>query len=323
VTGAVVWDAPWRWGYWSYYNPYCTEVIVVEGTPVDYSRPIVVASPVVSTTQTTAQPVLAEVDTNPTLDDARAAFSQGDYSSALAKINQAIAAHPNDPLLHEFRALDFFAMEQYKAAAAAVYAVLSVGPGWDWATMSDFYPNVDVYTSQLRALERHRDQNPKAADIRFLLAYHYMTCGYSDSAVKELKEVVKLNPKDQLASQLLMGLSGEKVPAPQPEPSAASAPSLPVDAASLVGDWTASRPDGSAFAFTLGQDSAYTWKFDNGGQSQSYSGKYTLADGMLILKQDNNPVMIGQVTMVDGDRFNFKLVGDNPADPGLTFSKKK
>ncbi len=32
--------------------------------------------------------------------------------------------------------------------------------------------------------------------------------------------------------------------------------------------------------------------------------------------------MIGQVTLLDGNRFNFKLVGDNPSDPGLTFSKK-
>ncbi len=32
--------------------------------------------------------------------------------------------------------------------------------------------------------------------------------------------------------------------------------------------------------------------------------------------------MIGQITMLDGNRFNFKLAGDNPNDPGLTFSKK-
>ena len=31
VTGVAVCEAPWRWGYWSYYNPYYTEVIVVDG----------------------------------------------------------------------------------------------------------------------------------------------------------------------------------------------------------------------------------------------------------------------------------------------------
>ena len=45
VAGAVVWDAPWQWGYWSYYNPYCTEVIVVDNAMIDYSQPIVLAAP--------------------------------------------------------------------------------------------------------------------------------------------------------------------------------------------------------------------------------------------------------------------------------------
>jgi hypothetical protein len=31
--------------------------------------------------------------------------------------------------------------------------------------------------------------------------------------------------------------------------------------------------------------------------------------------------MIGQVSMLANDRFNFKLPGDNPNDPGLTFGK--
>ena len=32
--------------------------------------------------------------------------------------------------------------------------------------------------------------------------------------------------------------------------------------------------------------------------------------------------MIGQVTLPDANHFNFKLAADNPADPGLTFSRK-
>ena len=46
-----------------------------------------------------------------------------------------------------------------------------------------------------------------------------------------------------------------------------------------------------------------------------------MADNLLILKKDQSPVMIGQVAMLAGDRFNFKLPGDNPSDPGLTFGK--
>jgi len=32
--------------------------------------------------------------------------------------------------------------------------------------------------------------------------------------------------------------------------------------------------------------------------------------------------MIGQVALLDTNHFNFKLVGSNPSDPGLTFAAK-
>ena len=44
-----------------------------------------------------------------------------------------------------------------------MYAVLSVGPGWDWTTLISLYPNVDVYTAQLRALEDYCKANPQSA----------------------------------------------------------------------------------------------------------------------------------------------------------------
>lgn len=316
VTGAVVWDAPWHWGYWSYYNPYYTEVIVVDNTAIDYSRPIVLAAPPAA-----IDPSQAENQARQLLDVSRTAFSKADYPTAMALINQAISRRPNDSVLHEFRALIFFATQQYHPAAAAVYAVLSLGPGWDWATLGSLYPNPEVYTGQLRALEQRRSENPNVAELRFLLAYHYMSCGHAEAAARELREVVRLNPKDQLSVQLLAGLSGAKSEA-MPAPGQPPAPARPVSAASLVGDWEAARADGASFAFTLTNQATYSWKYTQAGKSQQYSGAYTVADNLLILKKDGSPVMIGQVTLLDAKRFNFKLVSGNPNDPGLTFSKK-
>jgi hypothetical protein len=31
--------------------------------------------------------------------------------------------------------------------------------------------------------------------------------------------------------------------------------------------------------------------------------------------------MVGQVVLLANNRFNFKLAGDNPSDPGLTFTR--
>ena len=77
---------------------------------------------------------------------------------------------PDDPVLHEFRGLALFALRRYDEAAAVVYAVLSAGPGWNWATLVGLYPSVDAYTDQLRALEEYVKQDPTAAAPQFLLA---------------------------------------------------------------------------------------------------------------------------------------------------------
>ena len=321
ATGAVVWDAPWYWGYWPYHNPYYTEVIVIDNATIDYSRPIVLAGPPPAQlgSPPSAEPSADEDQT--ALDASRDAFAKGDYPTAMTLVNQAIAKKPNDTVLHEFRSLILFATKQYKPAAAAVYAVLSVGPGWDWATLSGFYPSADVYTGQLRSLEQYRNANLNSPEVRFLLAYHYMSCGYSDAAVAELKEVVRLNPKDTLSAQLLAALSGAK-PQAAPVPGQPAAVTVPVSAASLVGNWEATRSDGASFAFHLTDGATYSWKYTQKGKSQEFSGAYTVADNLLILKQGGNPTMIGQVTLLGNNRFNFKLVGNNPSDPGLTFNKK-
>ena len=193
---------PWSWGYWPYYNPYYAGPIVDGGATIDYSQPIVVAQAAAAPAGVPAG-LTAEEQATPLFDAARNAFMQGDYKTALAQVDQAIAQVPNDTVLHEFRGLALFALGRYKEAAAADYAVLSAGPGWDWTTLSALYPDVEVYTAQLRALEQYAKSHPAASEARFLLAENYLTCGYTDAAAAQLKEVVRLNPKDQLSAQLL------------------------------------------------------------------------------------------------------------------------
>lgn len=323
ATGAVVWDAPWYWGYYPYYNPYYTEVIVIDNTTtVDYSRPIAVAAPAANGASGASK--IAENQAEQLMNASRNAFARGDYPAAMTQINQAIAKTPNNPVLHEFRALILFATQDYKNAAAAVYAVLSMGPGWDWATLSSFYLDVNTYTAQLRALEKYRDEHLTSPEVRFLLAYHYISDGHPEAAVDELKEAVRLNPKDTLSAQLLAGISSDKSDAaepPEPDAEPNAEPAVPVDAAKLAGDWAATRSDGESFDFHLGDD-AYVWKYTKDGKPQEFAGAYTVADNLLILKRNGNPVMIGQVKLLDDNQFNFKLAGENPNDPGLTFTKK-
>ncbi len=253
---------------------------------------------------------------------ARGQFTAGDYAGALAAIDNAIKLVPADPVLHEFRALCLFAQGDYQQSAAAIYAVLSGGPGWDWTTVSSLYPSVMVYTKQLRALEKYSQDHPEAADARFLLAYQYLLTGHNDAASAELKQVVALEPGDALSAQLLKSISpAADGTAPGPAPAAPAPTGKPVDARTLVGDWTASRPDGSKVEMDLTPTKEFTWRFAQGGKPQELKGTYTLADNYLVLKASQQNALVGQVGLLAADQLSFRLADDNPADPGLVFKK--
>jgi tetratricopeptide (TPR) repeat protein len=315
LAGIAIAPTPWRWGYWSYYNPYYVEPVLVERTVIDYSQPILLASPPAGATvpDATAAAVAA-------LAAAREAFQQGDYGAALERVDRAISQTPADPALHEFRGLVLFALQRYHEAAAAVYAVLSVGPGWDWDTLYHLYPGVEVYTEQLRALERYRTANPNVAEARFLLGYHYLTCGHADDAAKQFREAVRLNPQDQVAAQLLKTLAAAE-PAERPVPANPAAPFKPLEREWLVGVWTASRDDGSSVTFRLTPDGQFRWSHTRASKTEEFSGTFTVSDNLLILREGEQVALIGQVTRQADDRFLFRLAGNDASDPGLTFRK--
>ena len=141
-------------------------------------------------------------------DRARDAFKAGDYAAALDLTDEALKDVPDDPLVHEFKALALFARGEDARAAAELHAVLAVRPGMDWTTLSGLYPDVETYTGQLRALEDRCRRDPKAAAPRFVLAYHYLVAGHNDAAVAQLKAVLALEPGDRVARRLLTSLTG-------------------------------------------------------------------------------------------------------------------
>jgi len=325
VAGAI--DTPWLWGYWPYSNPYYVVPVVVGDETYDYSQPIASAVPAANAGQTiqitdNSQGTAPESPADQAADllnAARDAFEKGQYQEALSLCNTAISKTPNATVLHEFRGLTQFALQDYKEAACTIYAVLSVGPGWDWTTLSSLFPDADVYTAQLRALEQYVLANPNVAQAHFLLAYHYMTCGHVDAAAQQFKAAAELNSQDQLSVQFANALT--KGAAPAAIPAAPVAPASPIEGATLVGDWKASRSNGTSIALRLSIDGKYTWKLTQQGKPIEYSGPYSVADGLLILKQNDAPVMVGQVTLLADNQFLFKLPGDNLSDPGLTFGK--
>lgn len=315
VTAYAI-TAPLRWGYYGYSNPYCGTDD--SGGYAAYSEPIAMA-PDTNTTQLTP----AQNEAVRLFDMARSLFMQGNYNGALDSVNKAIQKAPTDAVLHEFRALCEFARGVYKPAAATLYAVESAGPGWDWATLISLYPSVDVYTQQLRALEKFSRENPTSAEAHFVLAYHYMTAGHNDAAIAQFKKVIEANPEDALSKQLLNSLSGAagKSASGPPKADVTVAAVQPVAAADVVGNWKASRAAGSEINMMLGKDNKYTWKYTNKGKTQSFSGMYTLTGNSLTLKDKDQPMMVSQISLPAANQMKFKLVNGGTDDPGLTFSK--
>jgi len=257
-------------------------------------------------------------------DQAREAFYAGDYPRALAAIDAALGKTPRDTVLHEFRALILFATQKYKEAAATLYAVLSVGPGWDWTTMSGLYPSVEIYSGQRRALESYVKQNPDASEGHFVLAYHYLTAGYPDSAARQLEEVVRLVPNDQVSKQLLGLVKPGESPPPTADtensPKAQDQRAL-TPPSSLVGKWTAPASGSGNVNLSLTADGSFKWTFAHAGKSQTFDGKYQLAGTTLVLDYGSGESMVGKVNAEGPDRFTFKMIGGPPSDPGLKFSK--
>ena len=143
------------------------------------------------------------------------------------------------------------------------------------------------------ALENYRTEHPDAAAARFLLAYHYMLVGRNDQATAELEAVIEREPNDQLAAQLLKGLTmgpQEQSALAHPAP-----PEEPVDTASLVGSWCASRPDGSNFELKLTADNTFDWRFTQRDKQEQLTGTYTLADNYLILTARDQNALVGHV----------------------------
>jgi tetratricopeptide (TPR) repeat protein len=187
-------------------EPAATAQAPIQQAPVQQEQP----APVPESDEPAADPgTQAPPEVARSFEKARAEFKGGDYATALEAIDEAIRGLPGDATLHEFRALVLFAQEKYKDAAKGIYAVLSVGPGMNWETLSGLYPNGDVYEKQLRALEAYQREHPEASYAHFLLAYHYLAMGYTDQAVKQLEQFSKLAPNDKLAPDLVKAFTHE------------------------------------------------------------------------------------------------------------------
>ncbi|HEY2838688.1 MAG TPA: tetratricopeptide repeat protein [Pirellulales bacterium] len=327
--GAVGWglgSLTSGWGYGgSYSNPYYEAPVGGAMAPYDYSQPVVVNNIDVSdadsgdvTVQTSPATGGTEADQATQLfDEGLALFKSADYPGALTKFDTALLKLPNDPVVHEVRALTLFALGQYKLAATALNSFLSSAPGMDWTTMSSLYGNTEDYQTQLRKLEQFCKTHPNDPSSAFVLAYQYLVLGDRDAAVNALKTVVKNQPKDATAKRMLDALSP---PVPTPGP---AAPDDNAPQTDLVGAWRAKAGD-TTIDLAITEDSQFTWKANQPGKPiVELNGQLQSSSDELSLESKDQGAMAGLVKSLGADKWQFALDGAPPNDPGLTFARVK
>jgi tetratricopeptide (TPR) repeat protein len=336
-------------GYGSYRNPFATVQTPPPPSYLDYTRPLEnIADDEVKDTSSSAaekpdaagnagggeslEEIRSYVLKSPeakaglkAFDAAADAFQAGQYDQALKLIDEALVQLPYDPALHEFRGLVFFARKDYQQAAAIVYSVLSVSPGWDWTTLSSRYADHEVFSRQLRSLEAYHKQHPESAAAAFLRAYHYTTCRHTEAAVKQFERTVKLLPEDRFLPQLLSLVAGglEKPSADrvgtEPESPTENASESDVTAtAKLVGDFRSQPRKSTTIDLRLEKDQRFLWTATQGGAPRVIAGRYTIEGDVLFLA-GGSATLIGRVKMQSAGGFKFSLPGNEHSDPGLEF----
>ena len=317
--GATMWGlnaVAYTFGVGNYYNPYYTNAAVSDYCPVSYAQPIVgdpsydqqAAQPADTTQQdgSTASATPPDPLTQK-FDAARQAFYNENFADALKLTNEALKQAPQDAAINEFRSLCLFALGQYRDAAANIHSVLAAGPGWDWTTLISLYSHPETYTAQLRKLEDADKANLQSADVRFLLGYHYLTCGHEDAAVKMWKAVVQLQPKDLLAQHLVQIYSpADNTQAPAsstPPPPSVDQPAYPLE--KLQGTWTAKDKDGQ-FTLSLGKDDQFKWEFARDGKPQSVTGVYAVHGTNLVMQPDSGGTMLAEIQLKDDRTLAFQ-----------------
>jgi hypothetical protein len=93
-----------------------------------------------------------------------------------------------------------------------------------------------------------------------------------------------------------------------------------IDTQKLTGSWSAKSGD-STFQLKLTADGVFGWTFSQGGKSQTVSGVYACDKNNLVMNPDAGGNMVAIINLESPTQFQFLMVGGDPKDPGLEFTK--
>lgn len=259
-------------------------------------------------------------------------FAKGDYQQAAATIHSVLAVGPGwnwetvrniypsvAIYTTQLRALETFTKQNAQDSAARFLLAYHYMVGG----------HQDAAARQLNEVVRLTPDDRTASDLLQMLSPPTPQQGIGSATASTTLQPSA--PVNNVPNAVPNNNANVNNPVPQPpvpadrQPQGVAAGRQPqadskIDPAMLVGNWNASRDDGSQFNLTLNQDGTFTWKFNQKNNEQSFDGKYTLEGNVLALQRKDGGSLVATVTP-DGDhKFNFKLLGAPPSDQGLNFA---
>jgi tetratricopeptide (TPR) repeat protein len=134
------------------------------------------------------------------------AFRERDYDGAIEDWWYELAKGNDNPVLQMMLGQAFFAAGRYREAAVTTQAAMHTLSPDRWGVVvsnrRELYNDSRDYNVQLDQLENAVHAKPDDAPQRFLLGYHYACLGYPQAALRQLDQVVKLEPRDEMAARL-------------------------------------------------------------------------------------------------------------------------
>jgi tetratricopeptide (TPR) repeat protein len=324
VWGVTAWSmGNWIFnsGYQNFHNPFPAPPVVNSAgtTIINYTSPITVVAAGFPPGDEASE-LAASEKAQSAMETAREAFKKGDFDTSLKAVDSAISVIPGDPVMHEFRALVFFAMGRFNDAAGVLNPILASGPGWDWTTMTGLFNSQDDYVILLRKLEDHHKANPDSAAANFLLGYHYLVLGHLEQALELFEHSAKLEPTDTVSAGL-RDLLRDSITSDD-EQAEEAPPPVPVNPDKLVGTWVSKVADDGTITLVMTKEGDFTWSFDKTENSGKLSGEFGIYDSNLLVLMSEDSQMVGEVTFAEDSKLSFVLAGGPRGDPGLTFVRK-
>lgn len=89
----------------------------------------------------------------------------------------------------------------------------------------------------------------------------------------------------------------------------------------LEGERVVDKGEKGVVTLTMLADGKFSWDYTRDGESEGFSGEFSMNDDGLLVLDAEDTQMVATVAMTEANALKFIIAGGPPGDPGLNFKK--